>query len=407
MIRLAPQATLSLLTAVIAVTTLSVSVSACKILPGTVRSGTETKKVDAMLQAESLSFVRNADQTSGNLSFSLKDQHQCRIEYWSQDPTGTPPPASPLSIDCPKDKLQLTQAIAISGLTPGYPLSFRIFVWPKTTTFLSHYVKDFSEGQDLQAKTAQDLVVVRYLAPRQSAEIYSFRFPGTISVSEIKSKLNANTQSCVERPVPEALPFPRSSSLEDNQKRPLLGLSQVKTEGFGSGEALQHPFFNTRLIETYEQTARQENWKWNFAWENKPFSFDAFPPGYIGELTVGDGQTSRSIATRSLSGNLETVELTANRLQLSPRIIFPTDVARFDLTIKSADASETLLTCQFAIDKDSFSVPEEFLRKLGQGSYLATFTFETHQVHVNQQGSYPPWVISAQDVISFRLNKRL
>jgi hypothetical protein len=408
MIRLAPQAALSPVTALAATAALSLSVSACKILPGAMRSDTETRKIDTMIDAESLSFVRQPDQRSGSFNFRLKEQYRCRIEYWSQDPNGTPPPASPLSIDCPKDSLQLTQSLTIPNLTPSYPLSFRIYAWPRTTTFLSHYSKYFSEAQDQRPQTAQDLVIVRYLSPRQSVEIYGFRSTGPLSLNDIKAKLiNRSAEACVEKPALTSTPFLRSSSLEDSAKRPLFGLSQVTTEGFGSGRALPHPFFNTRLIESFEQTARQENWKWNFSWESKPYSFEALPPGYVGELLIGDGQSSRPISTRSLAGKLEIIELSGNHLQLTPRVIFPSDISRFDLTIKSADASETLLICQFAADKEAFSVPEEILEKLAQGSYLATFTFETHQVHVDRHGDYPPWVISAQDVIQFRLNKRL
>lgn len=382
--------------------------SSCKILPHEVRSGKTSKEVGTMLDTDSIQFARLADQRSGRLNFTLKDQHSCRIEYWARDPNGTPPPASPLSIECPKTNLALTQAIDIGGLTPSYPLSFRIYVWPKTTTFLSHFVKDFSEGQDLARQKAQDLVVVRYLAPRQSAEIYSYRSPNILTISEIKTKVAGSKQTgCTERPTARTLPFPRGASLDDSQKRPFHGLSGVKTEGFGSGVASLHPFFATRLIESYEQTARQENWVWNFAWENMPFSFQSLPPGYIGNLSVGDGLTSRPLTARSLTGTIEMIDLTTNTLRLEPRIIFPTDVSRFELAIKTRDASEILLACQFGIDQASIEIPADYMSKLAQGVYLATFTFETSQIHFKDQEGYPPWIITAQDVVQFRLNKRL
>lgn len=383
-------------------------ISSCKIMPNNVRSGTTSKEVDTMLDADSIHFTRNTDQKSGSLTFNLKDQHSCRIEYWAQDPSGTPPPSSPLTLDCPKETLALNQSLEISGLTPGFPLSFRIYVWPKTTTFLTHYVKDFAEGQDLKAQKAQDLIVVRYLGPRQSAEIYSFRSPSVLAVADIKSRLgSAPSGTCVEHPAAAALPFPRASSLEDSQKRPFLGLSSVKTEGFGSGQATVHPFFATRMIESFEQIARQENWKWNFAWENQPYSFESFPPGYIGSLNVGDGANLVNVNSRNLSGAVQTVEINSNVLKLQPRIIFPTEVAKFDLTVKSADANDILFSCQFAIDKDTFEVPQDLMSKLAQGSYQVSFTFETSQIHYNEKAAYPPWIITAQDVIQFRLNKRL
>src|SRR5690606_11782420 len=114
--------------------------------------------------------------------------------------------------------------------------------------------------------------------------------------------------------------------------------------GFAVGQAAAHPFYNTRLVGSYEQTARQENWIFQFKWNEKPFSFSSYPPGYLGSLSVGDGASSQAVSTRTLSGTLQTVVLGANRLKLEPRIIFPSEVSRFLLTIKSADAGETLLS---------------------------------------------------------------
>lgn len=385
-----------------------VSIASCKVLPNKVRSGTSSMKVDNLIESDSIHFTRKADQKSGSLTFDLKDQHSCRVEYYAMDPSGTPSPTSPLTVECPKQNLTLNQAIEFVGLTPGYPLMFRIYVWPKTTTFLTHYVKEFVEGQDLKGQKSQDLVVVRYLAPRQSAEIYSYRSAAVLNIAEIKSRLGpVPSGNCSENPPAQPLPFPRGSSVEDSQKRPLLGLSALRTEGFASGEAKVHPFYNTRLIGTYEQIARQETWKFNFAWENTPFSFESFPPGYIGSLNVTDGLSSTNVSSRNLSGVFQTVDLNSNVLKFQPKIIFPSDVAKFELSIKSSDASETLFSCQFAIDKDSFQIPQELVSKLAQGTYQVSFTFETSQIHYNEKAAYPPWIITAQDVIQFRLNKRL
>lgn len=381
---------------------------ACKILPNKIRSDSPSKEVTSMLDEDSLKFERVSDAKSGLLNFNLKDEYNCRVEYWADDPSGTPPPASHLSVDCPKDKLKLTQKLEIPGLTAGYPLSFRIYVWPKTTTLLTHFVKEFHEGQDLLNAKASNLVVVRYSSPRNSAEIYSYRFANAMNLKDIKSKLGQVPEAaCTANPKTEAIPFARNTSLEDPQKRPLMGLSAVTTEGFASAAATPHPFFPTRLIEFYEQTARQENWKWNFQWEAQPFSFESLPPGYIGSLSVGDGATSHLISSRNLTGSTETIDLNANLLQLAPRILFPSDLARFEITIKSTDASETLLTCRFPVDKETVTVPAEFMSKLAQGSYLATFSFETNQIHYKDQSAYPPWIITASDWVQFRLNKRL
>lgn len=377
-------------------------------MPQHLRSGTAANDADLMVESTSIAFTRAVNARSGVLSFNLKDQHNCRVEYWADDPSGTPPPASPLTIDCAKEGLNLTQKVTVAGLTPGFPLSFRIFVWPKTTTFLAHFVINFHEGQDLTSAKAQNLVVVRYAAPRHSAEIYTYRLPASASIADIKTKISSLSPSaCVANPPAQALPYPRNTSLEDDQKRPLLGLSTVTTEGYGSAAAAVHPFYPTRLVEFYPAIQKQENWKWNFQWDAQPFSFESLPPGAIGSLSISDGKASQDVTNRTLSGALDTIQLTANTLKISPKVINPADISHFELTIKSADAAETLLTCRFALDKDTLEVPADFLSKLAQGNYLATFSFETNQIHYKDGAAYPPWIITAQDWVQFRLNKRL
>ncbi len=381
---------------------------ACKMLPHNIRSGTTSSEVNSLLEKDSLNFERAADALSGVLSFTLKGEFNCRVEYWSLDPTGTPPPASPLTSECPTVKRSLDQKLTIAGLKAGFPLAFRIYVWPKTTTFLKHFVQEFRESQDLSKATAQNLVIVRYASPRNSAEIYSFRLATTLSIKDIKAKLGQIPATpCVENPPIEELPFIRAHSLEDPQKRPLAGLSAVTTEGFASAAATVHPFYPSRLVEFYAQTARQENWKWNFQWEAKAFSFESLPPGYIGSLSVGDGTTTHVLQNRNLSGSVEAIEINANQLQLSPRILFPSDASRLELTLKTQDASETVLTCRFPIDRETLTIPPEFIGRLAAGSYLAIFSYETNQVHYQDQSAYPPWIITAQDWIQFRVNKRL
>ncbi len=388
---------------------LSLTLVACnKLKPNAIRSGSTTPEVAAMLDKDSLRFTRAADGRSGILTFDLKDQHNCRIEYAADDPSGSPQPASPLAIDCPKDKLSLTQNISITGLTKGFPVTFHIYVWPKTVTLLSHFVQEFHEPTGYVEGTAQNLVIVRYQAPRGSAEIYGYRSSETLSIKDLGSKIGLDTAvTCTLNPGPQAVTFERAKSQDDPQKRPLFGLSDVKTDGYGTAAAKVHPFFPTRLLAFYDATSKLENWKWSFTWENQPYSFDSNPPGMMSAVAVGDGKTSVNMNNRNLQGALPDFDLTTASFQIAPKVLYPAPVSHFELDIKSQDAAATLLTCRFPIDKGNLVVPSEYLAKLPQGSYLATFSFETNQIHYRDQGGYPPWIITAQDWVEFRLNKRL
>lgn len=380
--------------------------SSCKMLPNTIRSGTSETNVAELMDPGSIQFTRSADGKSGTLSFTMKEQHECRIEYWADDPSGTPAPSAPIVRDCSKTELKLTPSLALSNLTPGIPLSFRIYVWPRTLNFLSSYVASFREGQDLDGVSSSNLVVVRYSVPRNSNEIYTYQFAGTTSLATIKAGLTpASTTPCEENPKDEALPFPRFRSLEDATKRPLHGLSEVTSDGYARGQAQPHPFFTSRLVQTFESTTKQETWKWSFQWEGKDHSFESHAPGALATLSLGSNSTL--LRNRSLNNTLADVEAGAQSPVFNPSIIFPSDIARYIVTVKSEDASQTLLRCQFPIDQAKVQIPNALYGKFGEGSYVVSFALETSQIHFREQGDYPPWIITAQDFVQFKLNKRL
>jgi hypothetical protein len=382
------------------------SLTACKMMPGTIRSGTSNAKVGELMDPASIEFTRSADGSTGLLSFVMKDQHECRVEYWAEDPTGTPPPSSPLTTDCSKTELTLQPKVNIQGLTPGMAVTFKIYVWPRTLNFLSNYSVIFKENRDLNAVPSKSLVIVRYAVPRSSDEIYTYQSSGNMSLASIKSSLARTVATpCEENPKDEELPFPRLKSQEDSSKRPLHGLTAVTSSGFGNAQATTHPFFPTRLLQFFDATNTQEIWKWSFQWEGKAFSFDSKAPGSIGSLVMGSAAVT--LKNRNLNNVLPEVLVDAKSPVFTPKALLPTDLARYVLTVKSDDGSQNLLRCQFPIDQENVQIPDALYAKLGEGRYVLSFTLETSQIHYREQGDYPPWIITAQDFVHFKLNKRL
>jgi hypothetical protein len=386
-------------------------VASCKMLPNTIRSELKNTEADALLDVGSFQFQREANGTQGELRFKLKDQYFCRVEYAATDPSGRPAPSSPASVDCPDDGGKLEKQLTIENLTPGISLVFRIYPWPKTLTGVKAVFKEFREDQDLAKVQATYIVVSRYNGPRNSNEIYTYLFPKQINLAEIKNTLlqrgPKDAVSCTEGAGETQPPFPRFRSQEDNPKRPLHGLTQVSTDGFAQANASIHPFFDTRLTQFYDDVDRQQNWQWNFQWNGKQHTFESYPPGYMASLNLLDGETSTPLRNRQLGNVVPSYEVAVRPFSLAPSILFPTELASYQLTVKSADASRTLLRCDFAVDQEVLSIPNNFYQKLGAGEYLVSLSLETHQIHFKEGGAYPPWLITAQDWVHFKINKKL
>jgi hypothetical protein len=387
--------------------------TACKILPHAIRSDLKNAEVFGLLDESSIRFTRSPSGTSGDLSFNLKGTHSCRVEYWADDPNGRPPVGSPLTLNCPNDGQTTAIKLKADDLVAGIPLTFRITVWPKALNALSGFPLEFRESQNLDTVQAGFLVIARYVAPRQSNEIYSYQLPKVISLSEVKAKMSASYDQneaveCSETTAATEPPFPRITSVEDAQKRPMHGLSEVSTDGFGRAAAAQHPFFATRLVQFYEGIERQQNWIWNFKWEGNAASFETFPPGYIANLSSIDAENRTVVLRNRALGNvIPSMDVGPKSFRLTTSILYPTEISRFELVIKTADASRTVLRCQYTIDQETLTIPDNHYQKLAAGEYLATLVFETNQIHFKDGAAYPPWLITAQDWIHFKINKKM
>jgi hypothetical protein len=281
----------------------------------------------------------------------------------------------------------------------------------KTLTGVSSAFKEFREDQDLAKIRTNYIVIARFNGPRNSNELYTYLFPKQMNLSEVKSTLqlrgpkeNAN---CIEGAGETQPPFPRIRSQEDNPKRPLHGLTKVSTDGFAQGSAFIHPFFDTRLSQVFDAVDRQQNWQWNFDWNGRSYNFESYPPGYMASLDLIDGSNRTPLGNRQLGNVVPSYDVSARPFSLAPSILFPTEIASYQLTVKSANASRTLLRCDYTIDQQFLTVPAALYQKLAAGEYLVTVTLETNQIHFKDGGSYPPWLITAQDWVHFKINKKL
>ncbi len=384
--------------------------ASCKILPGNIRSEVKSADVAELLDEDSVKFQRTAEGSGGDLSFRMKDKYNCRIQYWTTDINAKPAPSSPMALDCPNDGQRTDINFSLEGLTPGVNLKFRIMLWPRSTSFLSNFAYEFAEGGDLSRVQTAHLVVSRYNVARNSNEIFTYQFESSTNAQDIKNRLLESLAKrnnvCSEGAGDITLPFPRMKSQEDGSKRPLHGLAKLSTDGFAQGVATAHPFFPTRLMQFYDDVDRQQNWKWSFEWEGRRSSFEITPPGYLADVTLTDGETNTNVKNKLLGNALPSVEVSSKPFVLTPSIQFLTDLASFQLSLKTTDGNKTVLRCDFPVKEANISIPSTYYQKLPAGEYLATLTFETHQIYTKSGSEYPPWLFSAQDWTSFKIIKK-
>ncbi len=385
------------------------ALSGCKIMPSNMRTSSQDKDASDLMDESSIQFVRTGTGTTGELSFRLLNKHSCRIEYWADDPTGQPSPNSPMSRDCP-DSDTLIVKMPIANITSGISLSFRIYVWPKALTFTSKVAVEWKEAKDLTKVQSGFLVVARFMNPRQASEIYTYQFPSTISLDEVQKTIMAgmaSTAACTETEAEPEMSYPRFKSQNDKSNRPMHGLSQVFSDGFARASATAHPFFNTRLTQFFEAIDKQQTWRWGFNWEGQNYTFETFAPGYMNGVTFLANDTSVPIKGDGLTSAMSILDAGSRPFVIKATPIVTSDLAAFKMTVKSSDASKTLLRCNFPRATNDLSIPANFYERLGAGEYIVTLVLESSQIHFKDGAAYPPWLITSQDWVHFKINKRL
>lgn len=383
----------------------------CKIMPSNMRTSGNEDEATNLIDQDSIQFVRSSNGSAGDLTFRLLDKHSCRIEYWADDPTGQPSPQSPMSKDCPPDNENLTVKISVANITAGIPLSFRIYVWPKALAFTSNVSVVWKESKDLTKIQAGYLVVARYMNPRQASEIHTYQFPQVISIDEVKKTLKTGLATtsplCSEGDSEPEMPYPRYKSLTDKNNRPMHGLSQVFSDGFARAAAVPHPFFNTRLTQAFEGIDKQQGWKWGFTWEGQNHTFESYAPGYMNAVTYLANDSSVPVSGTALGTAMSVLDAGSRPFVIKANPILNSEIANFRMTIKSSDASRTLIRCNYPTSTSDLSIPTNYYDKIPAGEFIVTLILDSSQIHYKEGAPYPPWIISSQDWVHFKINKRL
>ncbi|MFW7378319.1 MAG: hypothetical protein ACOH5I_05900 [Oligoflexus sp.] len=383
--------------------------SACKLQPNQLRSNLQTSDAFDLIDRGSVGFKRRADPTIGDLYFSLRGPYNCRIAYWAEDLQSSPNSQSPFTMDCPEGETKIN--FALTGLEPGIPYTFQLSAWPQNFNPETSATAIFREGRALGDESTNHVILMRYVIPRRSAEIHSYRFEGDTSLLHIRNLYTDHykrpiDEECTTEDIFANIPFPRHNSLDDPQGRGMHALGNVATDGYARSGAQLHPFFPTRMIQTYDSVERLQNWQFIFQWEEQTHQFELYPPGFIDELVFIGGEEGPVLANRSLGGISDTIDLVDENIQLELSTSFPSDISFIHLRVQDPFNAEQRIHCSFPADRKRYSIPTKFIKNLPAGTYDLTTIFETVQIQYRSGTPYPPWIVTSQDWVHARLNKR-
>jgi hypothetical protein len=388
---------------------LAILLSACKIQPNLIRSEPKSSTAFKLIDRDSIGFQRRPDPTSGDFYFQLKDDYRCRVEYWAEDLSSSPNAQAPMSLKCPAD--QRKHNFTVTDLKPGIPYSFKISVWPQNLSPQASTAVIFRESRSLSNEKTNHMVFARYVGPRRSSEIYTYQFAGETNLLEIRQTFidhyqRSGSYGCGEDDLTAETAYPRYNSLETGDDRPFHGLGRVATDGYGRGQADAHPFFDTRLSQTYSDINRQTNWDWYFEWENEVYQFTTYPPGYLESINLINGDRVAELAQRDLSGATSVVELHDDDLKLELSPMFPADLSFAHIRFRDPFDAAKSFYCSFPVEESQITIPADLVRDFPAGKYDFTVIFETIQIHFEKGTPYPPWIIASQDWVHSQINKR-
>lgn len=381
---------------------------ACRDAPNHTRSSVKSRDIYRYIVADSVDFRRGEDKTSGTLTLTLKDDYNCAIEFWSADPNTTPNETSPSVRLCPENQMNIS--LSYGDLEASIPYIFKISLWPKSLSSANAVFIIINEAERTSQLAAKHLVLHNYNSPRQTGEIYTFLQQDQFNLQQLREtflRKYALDQGhlCGSKPFSPQLPYIRSQSLEDPQKRPLHGLGKIATTGYGLSTPTVHSYYKTRLISNVETINRLKNWNWQFTWEDQNYEFTTYPPAYIQELHISSANSDMSFSNRELQGVLPTYPLTDVAPTIDLKAIFPGQINFVHIDIKDPYRNDQALFCTYLYQGQPFTIPLSNYKNLGPGTYDFTVTLESIDIHAKSEPSYPPWVLSNQDWIHGKVKK--
>ena len=377
--------------------------ASCKFTPNNVRSVLQSNDIFRYIDKESIVFVRSEGGDSGTLSFDLKSNLECSIEYWAEDLNTTPNSSAPLQANCVGETMD--KEITLNQLDKTVPYTFKIYVWPKALNASKGEYIVLKEKLDLKETLSQEFIFTQYDSPREAGETYSYVRPSKISLYSLREFLLnkyslGDGQTCQETPIApnDAFAFNKSTSTD-------VHLKDINTEGYALSKSTVHAGYSNIYTSRYENIDFQENWKWRFNWKDSDHEFTILPPTYIEEANLISEDSAIELYDRDLMGTLTEHNISKNTFEIEFKPIFVGHINYVHLEFKSLNPENKSLYCTVLWDGNNIKIADENFASLSNGEYQFLLMFETIQIHYKSSLPYPPWVITNRDWIHAKFNK--
>lgn len=362
------------------------------------------------IDKSSINFSRTFDKTTGSFQFQLKGDYSCRVEYWSTDPNVTPNVTAPLAKECPDGLRAIT--LRFENLNPNVIYKFTIYVWEKDETIANAKTIIFSETANISSIDTTKIVLLQHNTPTKSTEIYNFQLDRTISTAEL-TNIYANQNSsadsnCSDIDPRSEFPFAKSKSQPIDPNKPLDGLSNVVSDGYGVGRALEHPHYKDRLYQVYDSSVNTGlTWVWKFRWDGSPSSISSWPPSFwsIRSFSIQIDDKLYPQAKTDLAATVSPLEIS----NTNPGFVFqyePAEAGFIHLHFKSKDDPNRALFCVFQAGNKSYKISDSDWQSLPNGQYDVMAIYEAFQIRFKEKRSFPPWVFVIQDWVYTSIDKR-
>ena len=377
------QTTFSLLTIIVAITTLISCKTQKSRLSGAIGN---RKQVSAeakdMLNEDSVRFTRTDTYTSGVLTFSTKIKVKCEIEYWTKN-TQNHPQTKP----CQESDGATEFQEKLETLPSDQNISLKLYLWPTDQSKKDNVFFRIDENADFSAVKFQQLITGRIVLPLKSMEVYEVNLEGTKKLDELAAMLTTKP-GCVDKKVLLPNPFIQSN-------KPLT-INNLSTTGFGEGPAKVHPLNPNRLSVFFDLLQMNQDWNWHYKYGELEHQLVTKAPGYLNSLKIIGGGKEFAIKNKNLNLLDDVLSLTGTEREFSWAPQNLSDGALLYIQF-SGQKTGSLLTCIFPAADSKGSMPDNLASKLPADVYDFIAIMQSSQIVKPADGNSPTWVITAQD----------
>ncbi len=264
---------------------------------------------------------------------------------------------------------------------------------PKMSNRRSTSAADAASAGD----SGKDIVALRFDAPLRTAEIHRH----VLTSQDERAKL-------VESLKPElgctADGFKNAVKEEIQTADSDLRIAKIAARGYASGQADDHPVDQKRQQIRFQTLQTGDRWEWSYEFAGASQKFLSQQASEFKTLSMqsGDKKTFRDAMLDVPDDPLAIVLDKPLIFEWSGEALTEQSYVRIQI---GPPGQSKPITCWFAADEGSGSIPVEWLAKLATGKNEVFVSLETMQWQDTAADAGPPWLLAMYDWRLGQLNK--